>query len=69
MGTLHPEELRSLWDREDLSIEAAIGQLLQNLAKMQTAIDANNISLYRLRSEFDGLVVQLAPSVSPANKM
>ncbi len=68
METLHPDELLKLWQREDLPTEMAIGQLLQNLSKMQTAIDSNNIALYRLRSDFDSLAEQIRTASSKKRK-
>ena len=68
MGTMHQDELLKLWRREEISIEMAIGHLLQNLAKIQTVIEAGNISLYQLRADVDSLIAQIIMPPATKNK-
>ncbi len=56
---LHPSELVNQWKQESLTIEAAVGQILQNLAKIQIAFDAGSISRYQLRADVDDLRNQI----------
>ncbi|MCP4372608.1 MAG: hypothetical protein GY797_31545 [Deltaproteobacteria bacterium] len=56
MSTVTPDKLLSMWAKEQLTLEMATGHILQNLAKMQTAIDALNITLYNLRADVDSLI-------------
>jgi hypothetical protein len=56
MGTLHPQELLKQWELEKISIEMVTGHSLQNLVKVQQAIDAINITLYNIRADVDSLI-------------
>jgi hypothetical protein len=51
MAALPPEELLRLWTAEQLPAERAIGQLVQNLARLQTTIDQHSQALSSLRAE------------------
>ncbi len=46
MGTMLPQELWEKWQLEDLTLEMAIGHILQNLVKILTTLEAINITLY-----------------------
>ena len=39
MGTITPSELLKLWKLEKLSVEMAVGHILQNLVNMHTTIE------------------------------
>ena len=39
-----------------MTVEMTTGHILQNLIKIQTAIDALNITLYNLRADVDSLI-------------
>jgi hypothetical protein len=56
MGTITPNELLRLWELEKITIEMAVGHVLQNMVKMQTAQDTCNITLYNLRADVDSLI-------------
>ena len=56
MGTLHPQELLKQWELEKIPIEMVTGHSLQNLVKIQQAIDTINISLYNIRADVDSLI-------------
>ena len=56
MGTMTPSELLKLWKLEKLSVEMAVGHILQNLVNMHTAIEIADASLYKLRADVDGLM-------------
>ncbi|MBE7475033.1 MAG: hypothetical protein DPW09_00955 [Anaerolineae bacterium] len=56
MGTLHPQELLKQWELEKIPIEMATGHSLQNLVKIQQAIDTINLALYNIRADVDSLI-------------
>ena len=56
MGTMSPPEILKKWKREEITVEMATGHSLQNLVRIQTAIDALNITLYNLRADVDSLI-------------
>ena len=56
MGTMHPQELLKQWELEKIPMERATGYSLQNLVKIQQAIDTINITLYNLRADVDSLI-------------
>jgi hypothetical protein len=66
MGTITPEELLTAWKLEQVSVEMAIGHILQNLVKQQTAFDAHNRMLLNLRADVDRLIVQTG--LTPTDK-
>ena len=68
MGTISPQELLKRWQLEELTGEMAIGHLLQHLAKIQTAIDAVNITLYNLRADVDSLIAHTGMNPKAKNK-
>jgi hypothetical protein len=55
---MHPEELLTLWQNNRLTVEAAVGQLLENVVRLQTAIDAANLSRAHLRADLDRLLAR-----------
>jgi hypothetical protein len=55
MGTMLPKELLKLWELAKISVEMAIGHILQNIVKIQTAIDMINLTLRHLRADVDYL--------------
>ncbi len=56
MGTMHPQELLKQWELETMPVEMATGHSLQNLVKIQQAIDTINIAFYNLRADVDNLI-------------
>ena len=68
MGTMPPQELLNKWKREEITIEMAIGHILQHLAKIQTAIDAINLTLYNLRATVDSLIAHTGMRPNPKGK-
>ena len=56
MGTMTPQKLLQQWVLENMTTEMATGHTLQNLVKIQRAIDAINITLYKLRADVDSLI-------------
>ncbi len=56
MSTMTPDELLKLWTLEKVTIEMAIGHILQNLVKAQTNAQSRDTSLYKLRSDVDDLL-------------
>ena len=56
MGTESPNDLLKLWKLEKMSVEMAIGHILQNLAKQQEAIEVNSLALYHLQADVEGLI-------------
>jgi hypothetical protein len=65
MGTMQPQELLKQWELETLSVPMATGHSLQNLVKMQQAIDAINITLYNLRADVDSLIAHTGLKPDP----
>ncbi len=68
MGTMPPQELIKKWEREEITVEMAIGHILQHLAKIQTVIDAINITLYNLRADVDSLIAHTGMIPNPKGK-
>ncbi len=68
MGTMPPQDLLKKWQREEITAEMAIGHILQNLAKVQTAIDAINLTLYDLRAMVDSLIAHTGIMPNPKGK-
>jgi hypothetical protein len=56
MSTETPEELFKLWKLENIPLETAMGHVLQNLIKQQTAQEALNQTIYNLRADVDRLI-------------
>ncbi|HXV97362.1 MAG TPA: hypothetical protein VEC93_02995 [Anaerolineae bacterium] len=65
MATITPNELLSLWTREKITIDMAIGHILQNLVDMQRAYDARNITMYNLRADVDSLIAHTGMKPNP----
>ncbi len=68
MGAMIPIELLRLWELEKISLEMAMGHLLQNLVKQQQAIEAANISRYNLRADVDSLIAHTGMKPNPKGK-
>jgi hypothetical protein len=66
MAALPPDELLRLWTAEQLPAERAIGQLVQNLARLQTAIDQHSQALSSLRAEVARL--HTMPAAAPTSR-
>jgi hypothetical protein len=56
MSTMAPEKLLNLWKREEISVEMAIGHILQNLVKLETAHDAYTIAVDNLQANVNDLI-------------
>lgn len=68
MGTLSPKDLLREWTLEKLTTEMAIGHTLQNLVKIQQAIDAIQITLRKLRADVDSLIAHTGMKPNPKGK-
>jgi hypothetical protein len=68
MATVTPNELLRLWTREKITIDMAIGHILQNLVDMQRAYDARNLTLYHLRADVDSLIAHTGMKPDPKGK-
>lgn len=69
MATLTPQELLTLWIREEeLTPEMAIGHILQNLVEMQHTLEAMTVTLYNLRSDLDSLIAFTGMKPEPQGK-
>lgn len=68
MGTMPPQDLLKKWEREEITVDMAIGHILQHLAKIQTVIDAINITLYNLRATVDSLIAHTGMRPNPKGK-
>lgn len=65
MGTLPPKDLLREWTLEKLTIEMVTGHTLQNLVKVQQAIDAIQITLRNLRADVDSLIAHTGMKPKP----
>ncbi len=68
MGTMPPEELLRQWEREGITADMAIGHLIQNMVKQQTAIGAINLTLYNLRDMVGRLVAHTGMKLNSKSK-
>jgi hypothetical protein len=68
MGTMSPQELLKQWRGEKMTAEMAMGHVLQNLVKIQRAMDAINITLYNLRADVDSLIAHTKMKPNPRGK-
>jgi hypothetical protein len=55
MAAVAPEELIRLWASEQITAEHAIGQLVQQLAQVQSALEAQRRTLAQVQSELAAL--------------
>jgi hypothetical protein len=51
-----PEKLLALWTQEKITVEMAIGHILQNLVKLRQADKSADASRYKLRGDVDALL-------------
>lgn len=65
LSTVTPDKLLSMWAKEQLTLEMAAGHILQNLVKIQTTIDALNITLYNLHADVDSLIAHTGMNPTP----
>ncbi len=56
MGTVSPAELLKLWALEQVTLEMAIGHLIQNQVRLDKTIQAINLSNSNLRADVDSLI-------------
>ncbi len=68
MGTMPPEGLLRQWEREGITADMAIGHLIQNMVKQQTAIDTINLTLFNLRGTVGSLVAHTGMDPNPKSK-
>ena len=68
MGTMPPQELTKKWEREEITVEMAIGHILQHLVKILTTLKAINITLYNLRADVDSLIAHTGIRPNPKGK-
>ena len=68
MGTLPPQDLLKEWTLEKLTVEMATGHTLQNLVKIQEAIDTIQITLRNLRADVDSLIAHTGIKSNPTGK-
>lgn len=66
MGTITPEELLKLWKLEQVSVEMAMGHVLQNLVRMHTLDRSTDSTLYKLRRDVDELLTH--SGIKPRSK-
>jgi hypothetical protein len=56
MSTVTPDELLKLWKLEKVTVEMALGHIIQNLVKLHTNDENLETSLYELRGNVDDLI-------------
>jgi hypothetical protein len=62
MGTVPPKELLKKWECEEITVEMAVGHILQNLVQLMTIIEAFKTSLRKLRTDVDSLIAHTGMS-------
>jgi len=68
MGTLPAKELLKKWEREELTVEMAIGHILQHLVKLLAALEAIKVTLRNLRADVDSLIAHTGMKPNPKGK-
>jgi hypothetical protein len=70
MGTLSPQELLKKWEHEEITVEMAIGHILQHLVKMLAALETIKTTLRKLRADVDSLMAHIGmkPNVKSKKK-
>lgn len=68
MAAVPPQELWKLWKQEQITSEMAIGQLIQNQAEQQNALDAQRQTIAMLQAQMDKLFAQPLSSPHPKHK-
>lgn len=58
MAAVPPQELWKLWKQEQITAEMAIGQLIQNQAEQQSALDAQRQTIALLQAQMNQLLAQ-----------
>ena len=56
MGTLSPQELLKKWELEEITVEMAVGHILQHLVKILAILETIKITLRKLRVDVDSLI-------------
>ena len=56
MGTMPPQELLKKWEQEEITVEMAIGHILQHLVKILAVLENVKITLSKLRADVDSLM-------------
>jgi len=59
MGTIPPPTLLQLWAVEDLTIEQAIGHLLQHLVIIRNELNAEQVAQPKLKIQIDTALAEL----------
>jgi len=68
MAALPPQELWKLWKQEQITSEMAIGQLIQNQAEQQTAVDVQRQTLVNLQAQMNSLLTPQGLPVQAKSK-
>ena len=68
MAAVPPQELWKLWKQEQITSEMAIGQLIQNQAEQQNALDAQRQTIAMLQAQMNKLLVQSNSLPHPKSK-
>jgi hypothetical protein len=55
MGTMPPKDLLTLWAKDNMPVEMAIGHILQNLTKLQATVEANQRRIHQLQFTLENL--------------
>jgi hypothetical protein len=68
MGTLPPQELLKKWEQEEITVEMAIGHILQHLVKILAALESIKITLRKIRADVDSLIAHTGMKPNPTGK-
>jgi len=65
MGTIPPSELLKLWQLEKITLEMAIGHLIQNLVNVRNTQDGHEISIRSLQSKINQMTEIINGELQP----
>ncbi|MFN8486908.1 MAG: hypothetical protein U0350_04895 [Caldilineaceae bacterium] len=68
MAAVPPQELWKLWKQEQITSEMAIGQLIQNQAEQQSALDTQRQTIANLQAQMNKLLAQSTSLPHPKDK-
>lgn len=69
MGAVAPEELARLWTQDEVTVERAIGQIVQQLVTIQASLDRQAQALGQLRREVSTLIAPSGDSVDKGKRV
>ncbi len=68
MGTIPPQEILKQWQLEQMTVEMAVGHILQNLVEFHESMAQLTRSLYKMRADVDRLIAYTQMHADPTDK-